>query len=275
MLRIGWIDYANCSPLLMQLEGQLPIDTTEIVHGVPAKLNARLAEGTIDVCISSSIEFARHADEYLILPGHCIGSRGPVQSVLLFSRCPVETLAGERLLVTSESATSVALLQVLLSKRWNLSDYSLQATSDPWQDALQQAPALLLIGDRALQAASVNSDYHIYDLGLEWFLLTGLPFVYALWQINRKTVQGKEAALRHFIRLLDQARDRIAPDAHLLAAQAAEAQWLGTERLADYWRNAITYQFDKDHLRGLEQFYRFAAELSLIPADRKLHFYPL
>lgn len=275
MLRIGRIDYANCTPLFMQLEDKLPGETTTIVHGVPATLNARLAKGEIDICISSSIEFSRHADDYAILPGHCIGSVGPVKSVLLFTNRPVEELSGEQLLVTSESATSVILLQILLAKRWGLSGCSLQTSSVPWQEALQQSPGLLLIGDRALQAASDKAAVHCYDLGQEWKNLTGLPFVYALWLINRASAKGKERVLTQFSRLLEQARERIEPDAELLAARAPESVWAGVQPLADYWRHAITYQLDAAHLAGLERFYAFAAELGLIPAAPQPVFYPL
>lgn len=275
MLRIGRIDYANCTPLFMQLEDKLPSETTEIVHGVPAALNARLAKGEIDICISSSIEFSRHAEEYAILPGHCIGSFGPVKSVLLFTNRPVEELAGEQLLVTSESATSVVLLQILLAKRWGLSGCTVISTSLPWQEALQQSSGLLLIGDRALQAASGRASTYCYDLGQEWKALTSLPFVYALWLINRRTAQGKEAALRQFSLLLEHARERIGPDAELLAAKAPESSWVGIQSLADYWRNAITYQLDADHLSGLKLFYAFAAELGLIPAAPQPVFYQL
>ncbi|WP_281183949.1 menaquinone biosynthesis protein [Trichlorobacter lovleyi] len=275
MLRIGRIDYANCTPLFMQLEDKLPGETTAIVHGVPATLNARLAKGEIDICISSSIEFSRHADDYAILPGHCIGSVGAVKSVLLFTNRPVEELSGEQLLVTSESATSVILLQILLAKRWGLSGCSLQTSSMTWQEALQQSPGLLLIGDRALQAASDRAAVHCYDLGQEWKDLTGLPFVFALWLINRTSARGKERALTHFSRLLEQARERIEPDAELLAARAPESAWVGVQPLAEYWRHAITYQLDAAHLAGLERFYAFAAELGLIPAAPQPVFYPL
>lgn len=275
MLRIGRIDYANCTPLFMQLEKRLPITTTEIVHGVPAGLNSKLASGEIDICISSSIEFARHAGNYCILPGHCIGSDGPVKSVLLFSNRPVEELGGEELLVTSESATSVILLQILLAKRWGLSECSLRVSSQPWQEALQQASGLLLIGDRALQAASAGGARYCYDLGMEWKELTGLPFVYALWLINRTSSQGKDADLKAFNLMLNHARDCIQCDADQLAAQAPESAWFGTQPLADYWRKAITYRLDEAHLAGLEQFYRFAAELSLVPTLPITKFYPL
>lgn len=267
MLRVGRIDYANCTPLFMQLETELDSIDVEIVHGVPAELNALLAQGEIDLCISSSIEFCRHATEYLILPDNCIGSFGAVQSVLLLSNRPVEQLTGSPLLVTSESATSVVLLQILLAEHWGLSGCTVERSFLPVSEALQQAPGLLLIGDKALQAAAAGVSPYCYDLGEEWLRLTGLPFVYALWLLNRRSSRGKEVALRRFYQRLVQARDRIAPDAEALSVRAPESGWLGAAALADYWRTAITYTLDDQHLAGLSCYYRLAAKHGLIPKN--------
>lgn len=275
MLRIGRIEYANCTPLFMQFEENLADAETEIVRGVPAELNAQLLRGNIDLCISSSIEFSRYADRYAILPGNCIGSDGPVKSVLMLCNRPVEQLSGEHLLVTSESATSVVLLQILMAKHWGLSGCSITVSSLPWSEALQQAPGLLLIGDKALQAAADGTAPYCYDLGEEWKKMTGLPFVFALWLLNKHSAQGKQAAVRRFCGLLDQARDRIATDADQLAAQAPEAAWVGVPQLADYWRHAITYRLDAAHQAGLTLYYRLAAELGFITEVPQLEFFEL
>ncbi len=275
MLRIGRIDYANCTPIFMQIEKQISKETSSIVHGVPAELNASLARGEIDICISSSIEFTRHASEYAIMPGYCIGSDGPVKSVLLFTTRPVEEMEGEDMLVTSESATSVVLLQILMNKRWGLKNFTLTASSLPWQDALQRSPALLLIGDRALQAASHKTDGYCYDLGQEWKILTGLPFVYALWLVNRKSASGKKKALSHFRQLLEEATDTIATRAEQLAENAPESEWIEVKQLADYWRNCITYRLDAAHLSGLAKFYQFAAEIGMIKSATQPFFLDL
>lgn len=263
MLKVGWIDYANCSPLLLQIEGQLPGSGIELAHGVPAQLNAALADGRIDICISSSIEFARHADEYLVLPGHCIGSDGPVQSVLLLTNRPVQELGGERLLVTAESATSVVLLQVLLARHWGLEGCSIESSRLPWQEALAAAPGVLLIGDTALRASMAGTAPYCYDLGAAWKEMTGLPFVFALWQVNRRAVATEATSLGVLLSLLDQARDAMPQRMEQLAAIAPESGWMPPLQLADYWRH-ITYRLDERHLTGLNRFYGYAAELGLI-----------
>ncbi|RMF42965.1 MAG: futalosine synthase, partial [Deltaproteobacteria bacterium] len=76
-LRVGHISYLNCVPFFADLRRQ-GFDG-EIVCGVPAQLNAMLAAGEIDLCPSSSFEYGRAAQDYLLLAGQSISSIGPVQ----------------------------------------------------------------------------------------------------------------------------------------------------------------------------------------------------
>ena len=272
MLKIGWIDYANCTPLLLQIEKPLIEAGIELVHGVPAELNSSLSKGEIDLCISSSIEFARHSDEYAILPGHCIGSDGPVMSVLLFSPRKVSELAGEKILVTSESATSVVLLKILLSRHWGLDNCILEPSSLCWKDTLSSGHAALLIGDSALKAAIEGDFAFCYDLGEEWKAMTALPFVYALWQVNLASAAGKKNDISILLGLLDRAKDMNPARLDELSSAASERSWMGQEYLRRYWQH-ISYDFDGSHRRGLELFYAIAAEMSLVPQMAALNFY--
>ena len=86
-LSIGHITYANCIPWFHFLR-QCGFEG-EIIDGVPAELNRMLAAGEIDVCPSSSIEYALHPNDYLLLPRQSKSSIGPVESVLLFSPIPL------------------------------------------------------------------------------------------------------------------------------------------------------------------------------------------
>jgi len=86
---------------------------------------------------------ATHSERYLILPDLSISSVGPVASVLLFSRVPVEELDGREILLSAESATSVNLLRILLSKRFGHS-CRYTVSSGPLTEALRTSPAMLL-----------------------------------------------------------------------------------------------------------------------------------
>ncbi len=272
MLKVGWIDYANCTPLLLQIEQELTTAGIGLVHGVPAQLNQALAKGDVDICISSSIEYATHQDDYAILPGHCIGCSGPVMSVLLFSHRPVEELGNSKILVTPESATSLILLKILLSEYWKLEGSVFEPSQSDWETAISSGEPLLLIGDSALKASMSSIAPYCYDLGEVWSKMTGLPFVYALWQINRHSAASKGEEISLLTALLDRARDMVPENIEQLAVTAAEKSWMGQEHLEEYWRK-ITYNLDEAHIKGLTHFYSLAAGMKLVPAVGFLDFY--
>ena len=168
MLRIGRIDYANCTPIFRVLQDHFPCDGYQFVGGVPARLNGMLAAGEIDICPSSSIEYAIHPDRYLILPDLSISSAGPVASVLLFSRSAPEALDGQEIMLSAESATSVNLLKILMAKRFGCS-CRFTVSRQPPADALRTASAMLLIGDAALRSAMAGSGLQVHDLGSLWY----------------------------------------------------------------------------------------------------------
>jgi chorismate dehydratase len=274
MLTIGRIDYANVTPLFHALREHFPCSGYRFTGGVPAALNALLAAEKIDVCPSSSIEYAIHSDRYLILPGLSISSIGPVASVLLFSRVPIEELDGREILLSAESATSVNLLKILMGKRFN-SSCRYAVSSGPPADALSSATAMLLIGDAALRSSmdAAGTGMRIYDLGSLWYEWTGLPFVFALWFCTRSAARDSYQEVRQLAERLVQAKGFAGRECELIADASPEAAWMGREGLITYWRENISYELGEAQQEGLRLFYRYAAELGLIPCAPELHFF--
>jgi len=146
MLRIGEINYLNCTPLFTSLRSNFQDSGYTFISGHPSELNAQLRRGDLDICPSSSIEFAQNPDLYLILPHLSISSKGPVKSVLLFSKLPIDSLDGVAIGLTGESETSVILLKILLSLKFSFTNsYYKVAESD--HDFSGSHEALLLIGE--------------------------------------------------------------------------------------------------------------------------------
>lgn len=274
MLRIGLIEYANCTPIFHALRELCPDGDYQFIEGVPARLNALLAAGDIDVCPSSSIAYAHHPERYLIIPDLSISSCGPVQSVLLFSNLPIEKLDGRNVLLTSESATSVNLLKILLKLRFACS-CSFRVTNSGLDAALKAAPAVLLIGDAALKAATLASDMFIYDLGELWHAWTGTPFVFALWLVSRKSLEMHEAELRKLADRLLRSKAFAYANLECIADMSRDVEWMGRDRLIEYWRENISYDLGRDHCEGLNLFYRLAADTGLIESAPELDFLEL
>ena len=172
-LRIGRIAYLNVAPYFHYLTEQG--FKGEIAAGVPSELNRMLAEGTIDACPSSSYEYGLRADDYLLLPGHSISSIGPVHSVLLFTQGPLNDLSGQEIAITGESATSINLLKILLKEFYRIGEVFFKVPDRTVEACLQDGQSVLLIGDRALEAArNCPPGVQITDLGALWYHFTGL-----------------------------------------------------------------------------------------------------
>jgi chorismate dehydratase len=270
-LNIGHIQYANCTPIFSALSSNFDCTGYRFVGGVPARLNALLRAGDIDLSPSSSIEYAMAHEQYCLLPELSISAVGAVKSVLLFSRIPIEELDGCPIGLSAESDTSVNLLKVLLARKYGFKN-SFERTSLPLSEALSTFPGLLLIGDAALKGVAADGGCHIYDLGELWHDFTGLPFVFALWIVRRDAAREKHAELADLCRDLIAAKKLACGSYAEIAAGCAEREWLGVSELVDYWRT-ISYELTPAHLEGARCFFRHAFEMGLIPTLPVLRFF--
>ena len=233
----------------------------ELVRDIPSRLNAALAAGTVDVAPCSSIEYARHAGEYAILPGHAIGSAGPVQSILLESAVPLDELDGAVVAIPSASATSVVLLRVLLELRLGVRpSYEWFEQSDASDPVAGGAAAALRIGDIALRH-TVRPGRTEHDLGAAWWDWTGLPFAFAVWQVRRDADSGE---VRRLAELLRESRAWFSLHADELAARYAPGFGLTSDRLLQYW-HSLSFDFDPAMQQGLLHFFELAARIGEAP----------
>jgi len=268
MLRIGEINYLNCTPIFSSLRSNFPLCDYEFVAGHPSQLNAKLRAGEIDLCPSSSIEYARNPELYRIMPELSISSKGPVRSVLLFSKLPIDSLDDASIGLTSESETSVILLKILLARKYSFANRYVRVevfdqTLSPEHDAL------LLIGDKALIGASRERSGYIYDLGELWYEFTGRPFVFALWLL-------REDAFNDFSGAVQLLQERLVLSKHIalknfasIAATLKQTIWTNSEFLINYW-SVISYDLTQEHIDGLKLFYQYAAECGFIESEPQL-----
>jgi len=267
MIRLGHIDYSNCIPVHARLLAEAPADV-RVVRGVPTELNQALAAGRIDAAPCSSIEYARHAGLYRLLP-LTIASRGPVQSILLESARPLAELAGAMVALPTASATSTVLLRILLERRWRVAAKYLsfeQGGEDPFA---RGCDAALWIGDVALRRLP-GPGRLLFDLGQEWYSWTGLPFAFALWQVRRDLPAPSLARLSN---LLADSRAWFRQRAPELAASYAPVLGVPGSRLLRYW-SSLLFDLDGDVRAGLRHFLELAAELGEAPPVPELELVP-
>jgi len=262
MLRIGEINYLNCTPLFTSLRSTFDDSNYSFVTGHPSVLNAKLRSGEIDICPSSSIEYAQNPDLYLIMPDLSISSRGPVKSVLLFSKIPIDSLDGLSIGLTGESETSVVLLKILLTLKYSFAN-SYYKVEESDQVLSRGHDALLLIGDRALIESSVDSDVHVYDLGELWQDFTGLPFVFALWLLREDAFTQSAESVHLIHQRLVASKQKALENLAAIATALKQNIWTNSSFLINYW-DCISYDLTKEHIEGLKLFYRYAEECGFI-----------
>jgi len=229
---LGIVAYTNVAPLHWGLE---PWDGARFVRGVPTMLNAALLAGEVDLTLVSSVEFIRHRRELVALPDFSIASLGPVHSVTLFHHHEWESLAGARIAVSTDSATSVALLRVLLDLHGI--EAELVPVSPNLDSMLARFDAALLIGDNALVEAVARRAIdgrvpHQTDLGEAWYRATRLPFTFAVW-----AARAERPPSRRLVAELRAARERGLGHLAAVARVEAAARGLSEQVVLRYLAN--------------------------------------
>jgi chorismate dehydratase len=183
-LKVGRIPYLSCEPFYFEMErrGIALYDVT------PSALPGAVAKGEIDAGPMPLVNCFRLDERLRFLSGFCLATIRKAGSVVLHSKRPIQELAGARIGISGEAATSFRLLQVVLALKYRVQSAAYVTLADP-------CDAFLLIGNEGLRQRHGVWDYpHTYDLGEEWHQWTGLPFVFARW-IIRKDQDRTEAAV--------------------------------------------------------------------------------
>ncbi len=262
-IRVGAVSHLNAKPLYYKLCDFAP--GVRLTMEVPSRLAEQLAAAELDVALIPSVEYLRSAHlGYVIIPGFAIAARGPVRSVKLFSRTPLDRI--ERLALDEGSRTSQALTLVWLDACHGVRPARIESLPLGMPVLESTADAVLVIGDRAMQVP--REPFHeVVDLAEAWQSLTGLPFVFALWVArSRVDLGGLPAAL---------ARSRAEGLAHASELARVHGPRLGLDFTTcyDYLTRNLSYELGQAELAGLNRFAQMAARLDLAPEGVSLVFH--
>ena len=260
-MKIGAVSYLNTKPLVHGLTRLLP--DAQLSFDLPSRLADGLARCAIDVALIPSIEFLRNP-AYTIISDACIGCRGPVLSVKLFAKVPVQQI--QTLALDEGSRTSAALVQIMLAQ---LHDVQPELAPLPIGCGLQDATAdaVLLIGDRAIQTP--QTDYEpAWDLGELWVRTFERPFVFAVWAA-RNDIQERlgSAAQSQLALALSTARDEGVVHIEEIAQDQHGVVGLSVSECVHYLRDNLYFTLESRELEGLDLFRRKALQLGLLEND--------
>lgn len=183
-IRVGAVSYLNTRPLLYGLQHHAVSESIELMEDYPANLARALHENTIDIGLVP-VAIIPSLPQALIISDYCIGATGPVASVSIFSKVPMEQI--QSLYLDYQSKTSVNLARVLLKNYWEKEVLLLEAPAN-FIDLIDGSTAAVIIGDRALD--KFDSYPFRYDLAEAWINYTGMPFVFATWVSNKQLDTG-------------------------------------------------------------------------------------
>lgn len=292
-VRLGAVGYLNARPLVFGLNRSPRFD---LRFDLPSDCARLLHAGDIDLGLIPSIEYLR-GDSYRIVPDLAIASHGPVASVALFTTRPMSEVRS--IVMDTSSRTSVALVRVLCARLFKI-EPAIEAQSPDLNAMLGHGDAALIIGDKALvwepetvrlkppfdlaqggpelaegpdttydsvRRGNVEREIQKLDLGEAWTSMTGLPFVWAFWAGRAGLVTGDD------LTALQAARDAGVNQSDAIAREYFRDAPQHGELGARYLRNNIKYYLGADERAGLELFYRYAAEIGVVPTRNDLRFY--
>ena len=264
MLRSSRMRYVNDLPIYAAFDAGAIAYPGTLVADVPARLNAMMREGELDMGPVSAFEYALDAERYVLLPDLCIGAREEIVSVLLVSATPPALLGSAKIATTRESASGRNLLRVLLERRYGVRPEFVEV-DDPLAHARAGEPAMV-IGDTAIDAAFEFPSEQVYDLGSLWRDWTGEQSVTAVWVARREVFQTRLDEVRECLHALTDAYSwgRAHRDDVIAAAQALKPRPAG---FYEIYYGKLNFTFHSAAQRGLAAYCR---ELHAIGAIEKI-----
>lgn len=253
-LKVGAVSYMNARPLVWGLEKMQEV--VELYFEVPSKLCQMFDDGLLDVALLPAIRYFDN-DEYRIIPGISISTKGMVESVNLFLKKDINSI--KEVALDTNSLSSRVLTAIILQKR-----YGLNPDFVDWNNGLDidrsNSDAILLIGDNAMKIK--NQKYMVLDLGDEWYKLTHLPFVFAFW------VTKCDKKLHGFDKILQKTKKNGIKAIDEISEIEARRLNFSKHECLNYLSKSIIYDLGENEVKGLKKFYDYALKLGLIGQNK-------
>jgi chorismate dehydratase len=269
------IHFLNPAPLMWDFEhepGRTALrERYQIGYTTPSGCAEELAAGEADIGL---VPVAAHATtpSLLVVPGCAVAALDRVRSIILVVRAQ-QGIDGMRTIeADTSSRTSYAYTRILCEIFWKVPVVFIPQPPD-LESMLAVADAALLIGDPALLAledmearALRTGEQLLYlDLAHEWFGFTGLPWVSAFWALRPGALEETGISASKLVEDLQTSRDHGLEHIEDLVSEWSTRIAVPVETIRFYLTKNIHYILDEACLRGLDLFYRYAAECGALP----------
>ncbi|MHC1705246.1 MAG: menaquinone biosynthetic enzyme MqnA/MqnD family protein [Tenuifilaceae bacterium] len=246
-IKVTAVSYLNTAPFVYGLQHTSIRDQIDLSLDYPAECARKVASGEVDLGLVP-IAAIPSIPLYNIVTDYCIGTEGPVRTVVLLSNSPIETL--ERIYLDYQSRTSVVLVKILSQSLWKIKPEWVPFTPHHTSKDIDPYEGVVIIGDRVFELES-NFKYR-YDLAEEWIRLTGLPFVFAAWTANKQLDPAFLATFNSSLR-------------YGIESIPASIDFFSQSKLSKlesefYLQNNISYNFNQQKREALKLFWSLAQE---------------
>ena len=236
-IKVSAVSYTNSKPFVYGLMHSGILDQIELSLDIPSDCAKKLIDNQVDIGLVP-VAALLQIKNYQIISDYCIGAKGSVDSVFIFSNKPVHEL--KTIQLDAQSLTSNNLAKILLKYHWEISPEFLNTTP---------ADAFVQIGDRTF--GKKDQFPYVYDLAEEWFRFTGLPFVFAVWASNKPVPEDFKTAFNSALKLgLDHRKEVI---------ESLNRPF--NFDLDDYLMNKIDFDLDVEKLLAMARFHELIKTL--------------
>lgn len=250
-VKISAVSYINTWPMIYGLSQNEAKTDFNLITDVPSGCAKLLRSGETLAGLVPAASWLDYPD-FSPITSYGICANGTVRTVLLVSEVPLNQI--RRVQLDPHSRTSVALVQLLAKKYWNITPEFV-----PFYDRITPChidgyTAAVVIGDKAFEFQ--NKMPYIYDLAAEWKAFTGLPFVFALWLASPNFPHNKVEKLEQALAFgINNTADAIKLYAPSLTNN------LEYSDIYHYLTVNIQYNIDNDYSKALALFMRYLNEM--------------
>jgi predicted solute-binding protein/2-iminoacetate synthase ThiH len=227
-------------------------------EGFPVECASALLQKDADLALLPIASIFKHGLYEILEYG--VVANGPVESVFLLSKLPLEEL--NEIVVDVSSETSIILLKTILAEFYpHVNSRVTFRFESPKSviDAIEGQVGGLIIGDDGLKNAS-KFDCTM-DLADEWKKQTGSPFLFAAWAHRPNTLSTKQ------IDAFNQNVEVGLKHRALYARDWADTQGISREEAMRYVGEVISYPITSDVKEAAVEFIGRAAKHNLLPKE--------
>jgi predicted solute-binding protein len=265
-LRIGYHDRANLLPLLYPLKagwvGPESPWRLEVVNDTPAALLASLVEGGVDAAFVTPAGAQMHGGEIAPLGGWGLAGAGVSETALLLAPQRLDLIEGSNVAVLPEAVDSPPehILRTILTPYYGIT-LNLCRPGEPGYD--EKGPRLMYSDIAARQATGNLKGWVAEDLGLAWWVLTGLPIVWELL-CSRRDLSTKKPNAPETLQAIMRLSQRSAVEQNATILQEATSRLkLDQRRIKELFARQ-RYTLGQDEQKGLALFLDMAARAKAI-----------